>query len=107
MVLPHCSMPTFYPENVLNNIPKPDIKGVDHYTQFLDAIEGKDKTLAGFDYSGPWLNPSASVWSPVVPWQTPQLERQKNEGHQLTRNPHLKGKVANSNPLYFFPTAEN
>jgi predicted dehydrogenase len=53
MVLPHCKMPTFYPESVLKNVTKPDIRGVDHYTQFLDAIEGKDKTLAGFDYAGP------------------------------------------------------
>jgi predicted dehydrogenase len=53
MVLPHCSIPTFYPDSVLKNVAKPDIRGVDHYTQFLDAIEGKDKTLAGFDYAGP------------------------------------------------------
>jgi hypothetical protein len=53
MVLPHCSMPTFYPDSVLKNVAKPDIRGVDHYTQFLDAIDGKDKTLAGFDYAGP------------------------------------------------------
>jgi len=53
MVLPHCKMPTFYPDSVLKDFPKPDISGVDHYTQFLDAIEGKDKTLAGFDYAGP------------------------------------------------------
>jgi hypothetical protein len=44
---------TFYPDSVVKNLPKTDIVGVDHYTQFLDAIEGKDKTLAGFDYSGP------------------------------------------------------
>ena len=53
MVLPHCKMPTFYPASILKNVAKPDIRGVDHYTQFLDAIEGKDKTLAGFDYAGP------------------------------------------------------
>ena len=53
MVLPHCSMPTFYPESVLKNIPKPEFENIDHYTQFLDAIEGRDTTQAGFDYSGP------------------------------------------------------
>ena len=53
MVLPHCKFPTFYPGSVLRNVAKPDIRGVDHYTQFLDAIDGKDKTLAGFDYAGP------------------------------------------------------
>ena len=39
-------MPTFYPESVIEKLPKPDIEGVDHYTQFLDAIEGKDQTLS-------------------------------------------------------------
>jgi predicted dehydrogenase len=53
MVLPHCKMPTFYPEAVQNRINKNAFKSVNHYTQFLDAIEGKDKTLAGFEYAGP------------------------------------------------------
>ncbi len=53
MVLPHCSMPTFYPDSVLKNVSQPDLGSVDHYKQFLDAIEGKGRTAAGFDYAGP------------------------------------------------------
>lgn len=53
MVLPHCSMPTFYPASVLKDVSKTKFESVNHYTQFLDAIEGKDKALAGFDYAGP------------------------------------------------------
>ena len=53
MVLPHCSMPTFYPDSVLDGVDKKGFQNVNHYTQFLNAIQGKDKTLAGFDYAGP------------------------------------------------------
>ena len=53
MVLPHCGMPTFYPNSLMDKINPKEFKNVDHYTQFLDAIDGKDETLAGFDYAGP------------------------------------------------------
>ena len=53
MVLPHCSAPKFYPRSILENLEKPDLKAVDHYGQWLGAIEGKDETTAGFDYAGP------------------------------------------------------
>ena len=94
MVLPHCSMPTFYPENVSKNIPKTDIVGVDHYTQFLDAIEGKDKTLAGFDYSGPLAE---SLCLGVVACQFPGKRLKWNAKKMKVTNlpeanPHLKGR---------------
>ena len=56
MVLPHGNgypIPTFYPDSVLDGVNKKEFNDVNHYTQFLDAIEGKDTTLAGFDYAGP------------------------------------------------------
>ena len=53
MVLPHCGMPTFYPDTIMDQVDQKAFAGVNHYTQFLDAIEGNDKTLAGFDYAGP------------------------------------------------------
>ncbi|MEM9280949.1 MAG: Gfo/Idh/MocA family oxidoreductase [Verrucomicrobiota bacterium] len=53
MVLPHCNAPKFYPRSILENAVKPDLGPVSHYTQWLDAIEGKGETTAGFDYAGP------------------------------------------------------
>ncbi|MGB0153398.1 MAG: Gfo/Idh/MocA family protein [Verrucomicrobiales bacterium] len=53
MVLPHCNAPKFYPRSILQNAVKPDIGAMNHYTQWLDAIAGKGKTEAGFDYAGP------------------------------------------------------
>ena len=94
MVLPHCSMPTFYPDSVLKDVNKADIKGVNHYTQFLDAIEGKDKTLAGFDYAGPLAE---SLCLGVVACQFPgkrlkwDAEKMKVTNLQEA-NAHLEGK---------------
>ncbi|MEM7143562.1 MAG: Gfo/Idh/MocA family oxidoreductase [Verrucomicrobiota bacterium] len=53
MVLPHCSAPKFYPSSLREKLVKPDLGPVNHYTQWLGAIEGKDETTAGFDYAGP------------------------------------------------------
>ncbi len=53
MVLPHCNAPKFYPRSILKNAVKPDLGPADHYTMWLDAIEGKGETTAGFDYAGP------------------------------------------------------
>ena len=94
MVLPHCSMPTFYPDSIVKNLPKTDIVGVDHYTQFLDAIEGKDKTLAGFDYSGPLAE---SLCLGVVACQFPGKRLNWNAKKMKVTNlpeanPHLKGR---------------
>jgi hypothetical protein len=94
MVLPHCSKPTFYPDSVEKNLPKTDIVGVDHYTQFLDAIEGKDKTLAGFDYSGPLAE---SLCLGVVACQFPGKRLNWNAKKMKVTNlpeanPHLKGR---------------
>jgi predicted dehydrogenase len=53
MLLPHCAKPSFFPQTLLQDVGKPDRKRVDHYRQFIDAIDGKDKASADFAYSVP------------------------------------------------------
>jgi len=94
MVLPHCSMPTFYPDSVLDGIDKNAFQNVDHYTQFLDAIQGKDKTLAGFDYAGPLAE---SLCLGVVACQFPGKRlkwdsRKMRVSNLPEANPLLEGK---------------
>ena len=94
MVLPHCKTPTFYPDSVLNGVDMKAFKSVNHYTQFLDAIEGKDKTLAGFDYAGPLAE---SLCLGVVACQFPgkRLEWDAKKMHVTNfdkANPLLEGK---------------
>ena len=94
MVLPHCGMPTFYPKSVASELDTKEFKSVNHYTQFLDAIEGKDKTLAGFDYAGPLAE---SLCLGVVACQFPgrRLEWDAKKMHvtnHAAANPLLEGK---------------
>ncbi|MBT3568549.1 MAG: gfo/Idh/MocA family oxidoreductase, partial [Opitutae bacterium] len=94
MVLPHCSMPTFYPNSVLDGVDKKGFQNVNHYTQFLDAIQGKDKTLAGFDYAGPLAE---SLCLGVVACQFPGKRLKWNSSKMRVSNlpeanPLLEGK---------------
>ena len=96
MGLPHGPWdgPTFYPDTVLNGVNKKEFKDVNHYTQFLDAIEGKDKTLAGFDYAGPLAE---SLCLGVVACQFPgkRLKWDAKKMHipnLAAANPMLEGK---------------
>lgn len=54
MVLPHVGGPRLYPvENFAGFAYPKDIKGLNHYHRWIDAILGGPKTTAGFDYAGP------------------------------------------------------
>ena len=101
MVLPHGNgypIPTFYPDSVLDGVNKKEFNDVNHYTQFLDAIEGKDKTLAGFDYAGPLAE---SLCPGVVACQFPG-KRLKRDAKKMRvtnlaqANPLLQGKYRKS-----------
>ncbi len=49
MLLPHVGMPVLLREEK----PLPEAERANHYFQFVDAVLGKDKASAAFDYSGP------------------------------------------------------
>lgn len=53
MVLPHIARPKLYPLDRFEGFKMPDIKGSNHWHQFVDTILGNDKTGANFDYAGP------------------------------------------------------
>ena len=78
-MVPHCGIQPLS-QVVASELDK-EFKSVNHYTQFLDAIEGKDKTLAGFDYVA--LQPSLLSRSGClpIPWQTTGMGRQENARH--------------------------
>lgn len=53
MLLPHTAMPILLPEDKFKGF-KVNREPMDnHYFQFVDAVAGKAKTSASFDYSGP------------------------------------------------------
>lgn len=53
MLLPHCAPPSFYPASLGADVDRADLGQVDHYHQFVNAIQGSDSTSADFAYSVP------------------------------------------------------
>jgi hypothetical protein len=53
MLIPHVGWPQLFPQKDFSGLELPDVGRADHWLQFIDAILGKDKVSAGFDYSGP------------------------------------------------------
>ena len=61
MVLPHIGGPRLYPmENFAGFAYPKDIKGLNHYHRWVDAIVDGTKTSDGFDYAG-WLSEAAQL----------------------------------------------
>jgi len=54
MVVPHDeTRPVLHPAAKFKDFQWPQVKGVHHWRQFVDACRGGDKTTANFDYAGP------------------------------------------------------
>ncbi len=53
LLLAHLAMPVLLPREKYEGHALPKIETDDHYHQFVDAILGKAKTSAAFDYAGP------------------------------------------------------
>ncbi|MEI6465907.1 MAG: Gfo/Idh/MocA family oxidoreductase [Verrucomicrobiota bacterium] len=54
MVLPHVAGPRLYPKDRFAEFKYPrDIKGLNHWHRWIDAILGGEPTTAGFDYAAP------------------------------------------------------
>ena len=53
MILPHVSRPILLPDEQFKDFKMPDVKGSNHWGQFVDACRGNGKTSANFDYAGP------------------------------------------------------
>lgn len=61
MVLPHVGGPRLYPVDDFKGFAYPkDIKGLNHYHRWIDAILEGTKTTDGFDYAG-WLSEAAQL----------------------------------------------
>ena len=76
----------------------PEVKGANHWHQFVDAILGKDKTQANFDYAGPLteailLGSVASRFpKTTLEWNAKKLKfTNVKEANQFVRREYRKG----------------
>jgi hypothetical protein len=53
MLLPHVGRPIVLPAEKFKDYRLPHNNGTSHQNQFIDAVLGKAKTSASFDYAGP------------------------------------------------------
>ncbi len=53
LVIPHVARPVLLPAKKFADFKFPDVGSANHWHEFVNAVEGKGKTSAGFDYSGP------------------------------------------------------
>jgi predicted dehydrogenase len=98
MVLPHVAKPTLLPAEDFEDFTMPEVKGANHWHQFVDAILGKDKTQANFDYAGP-LTESVLLGSvasrfpkATLDWDAEKLKfTNAKEANQFVRRKYRKG----------------
>lgn len=98
MVLPHIARPKLLPTADFADFKMPDVKGANHWHQFVDAILGKDKTQANFDYAGPLteavlLGSVASRFpKTTLEWNAKKLKfTNVKEANQYVRRDYRKG----------------
>ena len=98
MLIPHIDRPKLFPVDQFVGFEKPKTERADHWHQFVDAILGKDKTQANFDYAGPLteavLLGSVATRFPktTLEWNAKKLTfTNVKAANQFVRRPYRKG----------------
>jgi predicted dehydrogenase len=98
MLLPHTAMPVLLPEDNYRDYKMPQIEAINHYFQWVEAVQGKGKTTTSFDYSGPLtesvlLGPLASHFpGKTLEWNSSKLKFTNSpEANQYVRRQYRAG----------------
>jgi len=97
MLIPHVDRPKLFPVEQFASFERPKIDAANHWHQFVDAILGKDKTQANFDYAGPLteavLLGSVATRFPktTLEWNARKLTFNVKEANQYVRRKYRKG----------------
>jgi predicted dehydrogenase len=98
MLLPHTAMPVLLPQDQFKDFAMPKMEAVNHYHQFVNAVLGKDKASAAFDYSGPLteavlLGPVASRFpKTTLEWNAGKMKfKNSPEASRLIRRKYRAG----------------
>ncbi len=97
LLIPHVDRPKLFPVEQYAGFEMPKIQSANHWHQFVDAILGKDKTQANFDYAGP-LTESVLLGSvatrfphTTLEWNAKKLTFNVKEANQYVRRKYRKG----------------
>lgn len=98
MLLPHVAMPILLPVAQYKDFQRPDLKDVNHWHQFVEAVQGVGTTSAHFGYAGPLtesvLLGGVATFFPneTLEWDAAKLQfKNKPEAARLIRRPYRKG----------------
>lgn len=97
MLLEHVGKPILLPEKDFAGFVMPQIESVSHYHEFVDAVMGKGKTSAGFDYSGPLtesvlLGPLSTRFpNTTLEWDAKKMRFDHADANQYVRRTYRKG----------------
>ena len=98
MLLPHVDMPILLPEVQYQDYPRPQLKDINHWHQFVDAVGGNGTTSAHFGYAGPLtesvLLGGVATFFPneTLEWDAAKLQfKNKPEAAHRLRKPARKG----------------
>jgi predicted dehydrogenase len=97
MLLPHVGRPKLFPVEQYADYKISELPSLNHYHQFVDAILGKDKTQANFDYAGPLteavlLGSVASRFpQTTLEWNAKKMTFNVKAANQFVRRRYRKG----------------
>lgn len=98
MLLPHVAKPELFPDSKFGDFRPPQIKGDDHWLQFVEACLGNGQTSANFDYAGPLteavLLGSVATRFPktTLNWEAAKLKfTNVSEANKFVRRAYRKG----------------
>ncbi len=97
MLLPHYSLATLYPKATFKDFKMPHVAGLKHWSQFVEACRGNDKTQANFDYAGPLTetillgNIAARFPHTTLKWNSRKMKFAQAEANQYLRREYRHG----------------
>jgi hypothetical protein len=98
LLVPHVdSRPALYPKAKFSGFRLPQVKGANHWGQFVEACRGNGKTTADFSYAGPLteailLGDIASRFpQTTLKWNGGRMKFDLHEANQYIRREYRKG----------------
>ena len=97
LLIPHVDRPKLFPAENFADYKMPATESANHWHQFVDAILGKDKTSANFDYAGPLteavlLGSVASRFPhTTLDWNAKKMTFNVKDANQFVRRKYRKG----------------